>query len=112
MLCRNGVNWRKPIPLLSSTAPRTSSSNSNTAKLKQFSVRSSASPPIWRESRRLVSISLFLSHFLLTPNYAIAGSFLDKYVKKKKLDPLEVYVPSVILTPFQIKDLGLSITRD
>ncbi|KAK8476274.1 hypothetical protein V6N11_030862, partial [Hibiscus sabdariffa] len=101
LLCRNGHNWRLPFPSLPSAAPRTPSS----AKPKQFSVRSAVSPPKWRESRRSVSISLFLSHFLLTPNYAIAGSFLDKYVKKKKLDPLEVYVPAVILTQLQIKDL-------
>lgn len=27
-------------------------------------------------------------------------------ISRKKLDPLEVYVPAVILTEFQIKDLG------
>ncbi|KAE8687596.1 hypothetical protein F3Y22_tig00111013pilonHSYRG00205 [Hibiscus syriacus] len=112
MLCRNGVNWRQPIPSLSPAAPRTSSSNSTTSKSKQFSVRSSASSPKWRKSRQSVSISLFLSHFLLTPNYATAGSFLDKYVKKKKLDPLEVYVPAVILTQLQIKDLEKTLEVD
>ncbi|KAL4304129.1 hypothetical protein GQ457_10G001680 [Hibiscus cannabinus] len=105
LLCRNGHNWRLPFPSLPSAAPRTPSSTSSSAKPKQFSVRSAVSPPKWRESRRSVSISLFLSHFLFAPNYAIAASFMDKYVKKKKLDPLEVYVPAVILTQLQIKDL-------
>ncbi|KAE8718859.1 hypothetical protein F3Y22_tig00109987pilonHSYRG00121 [Hibiscus syriacus] len=112
LLCRNGPNWRKPFPSLPSAAPCTPSSNSTTAKPKQFSVRSTASPAKWRESRRSVSISLFLSHILLAPNYAIAGSFLDKYMKKKKLDPLEVYVPAVILTQLQIKDLEKTLEDD
>ncbi|XP_004501433.1 uncharacterized protein [Cicer arietinum] len=69
-------------------------------------VRCEVSAPSWREGRRTVSISLLLSHFLLIPNRAAAeGSFMDKYVKRKKLDPLEAYVPAVILTQFQIKDL-------
>ncbi|GAB4854540.1 hypothetical protein Ancab_023121 [Ancistrocladus abbreviatus] len=35
----------------------------------------------------------------------MAGSVFDRYVKRKKLEPLESYVPAVILTEFQIKDL-------
>lgn len=62
--------------------------------------------PSWKEGRRMVSISLVLSHFILFPNRATAeGSIMDKYVKRKKLEPLETYVPAVILTQFQIKDL-------
>ncbi|KAK2645013.1 hypothetical protein Ddye_020208 [Dipteronia dyeriana] len=68
-------------------------------------VRCALSPPEWRESRRLVSFSLVLSNLLFFTNNAIAGNLLDKYVKRKKLDPLEVYVPPVILTQLQIKDL-------
>ncbi|XP_050220541.1 uncharacterized protein LOC126670763 [Mercurialis annua] len=56
-------------------------------------------------SRRLVSISLLISHLLVVPNHAKAAGYFDKYVKRKKLDPLEAYVPAVILTQFQIKDL-------
>ncbi|XP_030489669.2 uncharacterized protein LOC115706228 [Cannabis sativa] len=63
---------------------------------------SSIAPPL---SRRSVSISILLSHLLLIPNHAIAANFMDKYVKRKKLDPLEAYVPAVILSQFQIKDL-------
>ncbi|KAL5786443.1 hypothetical protein ACOSQ2_008835 [Xanthoceras sorbifolium] len=71
------------------------------------------SPPGWRESRRLVSFSLVISHLLFFPNNnAIAGSLLDKYVKRKKLDPLEVYVPPVILTQLQIKDLEKTLEVD
>ncbi|CAN1337848.1 hypothetical protein LINPERPRIM_LOCUS37786 [Linum perenne] len=63
-------------------------------------------------SRRLLSISLFASQLqFLLPN-GIAGSLLDKYVKRKKLDPLEVYVPAVILTEMQIKDLGKTLDVD
>ncbi|XVE97762.1 hypothetical protein REPUB_Repub03eG0046700 [Reevesia pubescens] len=43
---------------------------------------------------------------------AIAGNFFDKYVKRKKLDPLEVYVPAVILTQLQIKDLEKTLEVD
>ncbi|XVF48750.1 hypothetical protein PTKIN_Ptkin03bG0214500 [Pterospermum kingtungense] len=102
-----------PFLSSSSSSPRCFPSNF-TAKPKRFyGVRCtvSESPPTWRESRRLVSISLILSHFLV-PNYAIAGSFLDKYVKRKKLDPLEVYVPAVILTQLQIKDLEKNLEVD
>ncbi|KAL5783524.1 hypothetical protein ACOSP7_008553 [Xanthoceras sorbifolium] len=71
------------------------------------------SPPGWRESRRLVSFSLVISHLLFFPNNnAVAGSLLDKYVKRKKLDPLEVYVPPVILTQLQIKDLEKTLEVD
>ncbi|EPS60879.1 hypothetical protein M569_13923, partial [Genlisea aurea] len=35
-----------------------------------------------------------------------ATSIFDKYLKKKKLDPLESYVPAVILTEKQIAELG------
>ncbi|PON63405.1 hypothetical protein TorRG33x02_276490 [Trema orientale] len=72
----------------------------------------SFSPSGWRESRRLVSISLVLSHLLVIPNHAIAASFLDKYVKRKKLDPLEAYVPAVILSEFQIRDLEKTLEGD
>ncbi|XP_058781083.1 uncharacterized protein LOC131655207 [Vicia villosa] len=73
-------------------------------------VKCELSPPSWREGRRMVSISLLLSPFLLTPNRANAeGNFMDKYVKRKKLEPLETYVPAVILTQFQIEDLDKTL---
>ncbi|CAL0319095.1 unnamed protein product [Lupinus luteus] len=81
---------------------------------KRLSVRCAVSPATWQESRRIVSISIALSHLLLIPNRAAAaeGSILDKYVKRKKLDPLEAYVPAVILTQFQIKDLEKTLEGD
>uniref|UniRef100_A0A2P2KAZ1 Uncharacterized protein n=1 Tax=Rhizophora mucronata TaxID=61149 RepID=A0A2P2KAZ1_RHIMU len=83
--------------------PQLSSNNSK----KRFGVWCAlCTPSRWRESRRLVSISLLLSPLLLLPDHAMAENFLDKYVKRKKLDPLEAYVPAVILTQLQIKDLG------
>ncbi|KAB1219841.1 hypothetical protein CJ030_MR3G009483 [Morella rubra] len=75
------------------------------AKRKLLGATCALSPLKWRESRRLTSISIVLSPLLFIPNHAIAGSFLDKYVKKKKLEPLEVYVPAIILTQSQIKEL-------
>lgn len=63
------------------------------------------------ESRRLVSISLVLLPFLSPPQYAIAGGF-DKYVKRKKLEPLEDYVPAVILTQLQIQDLEKGLEEE
>lgn len=35
--------------------------------------------------------------------------FLSYMFNRKKLDPLEAYVPAVILTQLQIKDLGNSL---
>ncbi|KAJ9168157.1 hypothetical protein P3X46_019716 [Hevea brasiliensis] len=79
---------------------------------KLVGLKCALSTPKWKSSRRLVSISLLFSRLFLVPNHATAGSFLDKYVKKKKLDPLEAYVPAVILTQFQIKDLEKTLEVD
>ncbi|KAE9609307.1 hypothetical protein Lal_00020051 [Lupinus albus] len=80
---------------------------------KRLRVRCAVSSTTCQESRRIVSISIALSHFLLIPNRAAAeGTMLDKYVKRKKLDPLEAYVPAVILTQFQIKDLEKTLEGD
>lgn len=64
-----------------------------------------------RESRRLVSISLVLLHCLSIPKDADASPF-DKYVKRKKLEPLEAYVPAIILTELQIKELGKTLEAE
>ncbi|XP_010547935.1 PREDICTED: uncharacterized protein LOC104819519 isoform X2 [Tarenaya hassleriana] len=69
------------------------------------------SPPPWKQSRRVVSISFFLSNLLL-PNDAMAASIFDKYVKRKKLDPLDVYVPPVILAQLQIRDLERNLEEE
>ncbi|XP_042032155.1 uncharacterized protein LOC121778816 isoform X2 [Salvia splendens] len=58
------------------------------------------------ESRRSVSLSLVFLHFFCLSKDALAASAMDKYVKKKRLDPLEAYIPAVILTGFQIIELG------
>lgn len=65
-----------------------------------------------RQSRRLVSVSLILLHCLRVPKHAFAGSIFDKYVKRKKLDPLDAYVPVVILTQLQIKDIERTLEAD
>ncbi|KAF5185678.1 hypothetical protein FRX31_024731 [Thalictrum thalictroides] len=68
-----------------------------------------------KESRRSISIAaatVLLFNCVSIPKHAIADGIFDKYVKKKKLDPLEVYVPPVILTQSQIKDLGKTLEGD
>ncbi|CAI9755751.1 unnamed protein product [Fraxinus pennsylvanica] len=76
------------------------------------SVRCALFPPEARQSRRFVSLSLVFLNFLSLPRDAMGGSVLDKYLKKKKLDPLEAYIPAVILTELQIKDLGKFLEVD
>ncbi|XP_019417369.1 PREDICTED: uncharacterized protein LOC109328381 isoform X3 [Lupinus angustifolius] len=94
---------------LSSTAHVSKKPFPHSSEAKRLSVKCAVSPTTWQESRRIVSISIALSHFLLIPNRAAAeGSMLDK----KKLDPLEAYVPAVILTQFQIKDLEKTLEGD
>ncbi|KAG9458085.1 hypothetical protein H6P81_002593 [Aristolochia fimbriata] len=64
-------------------------------------------------SRRSVSVAVFLFNWCCSnPRDANAGSILDKYVKRKKLDPLEAYVPVVLLSQSQFKDLGITLEED
>lgn len=67
-------------------------------------------------SRRSVSIALLIFNCISipTPPHAFAASdgLLDRYVKRKRLDPLDVYVPPVLLTQFQIKDLEKTLEGD
>ncbi|KAM0968058.1 hypothetical protein ACFX13_016788 [Malus domestica] len=100
-------------PFSSSIVPLSQHVKVAAASKKSRRVRCALPPSNWRESRRLVSISLSLalSNLLLVPHHAVAGGF-DKYVKRKKLDPLEAYVSPVILTQLQIKDLEKSLEGD
>ncbi|KAF7830415.1 uncharacterized protein G2W53_012748 [Senna tora] len=99
-------------PFISSAFPPSLSQNFASKTNQPLRVRCALSPLKWREGRRFVSISIALWHLLFTPNRAAAGGMLDKYVKKKKLDPLEVYVPPIILTQFQIEDLEKTLEGD
>ncbi|KAF3319976.1 hypothetical protein FCM35_KLT22375 [Carex littledalei] len=80
---------------------------------RRVTVTCSVTPPsqCGRTTRRTASISTFL--FLIAsashPNRADAANPLDKYVKRKKLEPLEAYVPAVILSQDQFKDLEKSL---
>ncbi|KAL9230482.1 hypothetical protein vseg_005825 [Gypsophila vaccaria] len=70
-----------------------------------------------QKRRRFVSLSISLIFFPSIsssfPSHAIAANnVLDRYVKRKKLEPLETYVPAVILTQLQIKDLEKSLDVD
>ncbi|GMP67050.1 hypothetical protein CsSME_00027170 [Camellia sinensis var. sinensis] len=56
--------------------------------------------------RQFMNMLLLGAAISLPTAEAMAGSILDKYVKRKKLEPLEAYVPAVILTQLQIQDLG------
>ncbi|KAJ0744826.1 hypothetical protein HanPI659440_Chr10g0392041 [Helianthus annuus] len=78
---------------------------------RRLTVRCAVFPHEQRQSRRLVSISLVLFHCLSIPKDAV-GSPFDKYVKRKKLEPLEAYVPAIILTEMQIKELGKTLEAD
>ncbi|MQL73662.1 hypothetical protein Taro_006003 [Colocasia esculenta] len=56
-------------------------------------------------SRRAAAAALLVFHFCSSTNRADAGGPFDKYLKRKKLDPLETYVPAVLLSEEQFKDL-------
>ncbi|KAK6927213.1 hypothetical protein RJ641_005804 [Dillenia turbinata] len=68
-----------------------------------------------QKSRRDVTVSLVLLNCFclsLPTRGANAASIFDKYLKRKKLDPLDSYVPAVLLTRFQIKDLEKTLELD
>ncbi|XP_072978565.1 uncharacterized protein [Typha angustifolia] len=81
---------------------------------RRIHVRSSPSlPPEPRgeSTRRSTSIALLLllGASSTHPDRANAGNPFDKYVKRKKLEPLEAYVPPVLLTQAQFEDLEKSL---
>ncbi|XP_077230643.1 uncharacterized protein LOC143863771 [Tasmannia lanceolata] len=94
--------------------PRTLTPNP-TQKVKAPSRVSCDSSPLTKkcETRRSVSIALLVFHcsFYLHKN-ANAGSIFDKYVKRKKLEPLEAYVPAVLLSQSQFKYLEKALEDD
>ncbi|RCV46298.1 hypothetical protein SEVIR_9G525200v4 [Setaria viridis] len=59
--------------------------------------------------RRAVSLAGVAAWLATTAGRADAASPLDKYVKRKKLEPLETYVPAVLLTIDQFVDLEKSL---
>ncbi|GAA0157275.1 hypothetical protein LIER_14580 [Lithospermum erythrorhizon] len=63
-------------------------------------------------SRRLASATLLLLHCLYIPRDAVAATIFNKYMKRKKLDPLESYIPAVILAQLQIQELGELLEAD
>ncbi|KAJ3702505.1 hypothetical protein LUZ61_006210 [Rhynchospora tenuis] len=79
---------------------------------RRVTVTCSVTPPLQygRITRRSASISAFLFFIASSSqsNYADASPF-DKYVKRKKLEPLEAYVPAVLLSQDQFKDLEKSL---
>lgn len=97
-----------PITINGSVAPLL---NSTPFQQHKTAPRCALSPKA--QTRRLVSISLVLLPSLSSiPPHAIAGNLFDRYVKRKKLEPLETYVPAVILTQLQIKDIEKSLEVD
>ncbi|KAI4994796.1 hypothetical protein ZWY2020_034699 [Hordeum vulgare] len=58
--------------------------------------------------RRAVSLAGAAAWLATTAGRAEASPF-DNYVKKKKLEPLETYVPAVLLTQDQFRDLEKSL---
>ncbi|KAL0323700.1 UNVERIFIED_CONTAM: hypothetical protein Scaly_2337100 [Sesamum calycinum] len=84
-------------------------------------VRCASSPWSMRESRRSVSLSIVFLHFISLSKVMLANieqlqlplSFtLFPVLTRKKLDPLEAYIPAVILTELQIKELGQYLEVD
>ncbi|PAN51307.1 hypothetical protein PAHAL_9G584600 [Panicum hallii] len=59
--------------------------------------------------RRAVSLAGVAAWLTTAVGRADAASPLDKYVKRKKLEPLETYVPAVLLTIDQFVDLEKSL---
>ncbi|KAK9741588.1 hypothetical protein RND81_03G115500 [Saponaria officinalis] len=71
-------------------------------------------PQNYDETRRFVTFSISLIFFpsLSSSIPSLADNVFDRYVKRKKLEPLETYVPAVILTQLQIKDIEKSLEVD
>lgn len=70
----------------------------------------SSPPPDRRSStadfgRRSLSLGLILLRSYALPNRSNAANLFDKYVKRKQLEPLDAYVPAVLLSEAQFKDL-------
>ncbi|XP_062210069.1 uncharacterized protein LOC133911716 [Phragmites australis] len=74
----------------------------------QVITAASVLPPSEGVGRRAVSLAGVASWFATTVGRADASPF-DKYVKRKKLEPLETYVPAVLLTRDQFMDLDKSL---
>ncbi|KAK3150636.1 hypothetical protein QOZ80_3AG0235750 [Eleusine coracana subsp. coracana] len=75
----------------------------------QVAATASVPPPSGSVGRRAVSLAGVAAWLAATVGRADAGSPLDKYVKRKKLEPLETYVPAVLLTRDQFVDLEKSL---
>ncbi|KAJ3673632.1 hypothetical protein LUZ60_005624 [Juncus effusus] len=79
---------------------------------RRVGVACSVTPPpdqcVVRSTRRSLAIAGVVFS-LIHPNRADAAMSLDKYVKRKKLEPLEAYVPAVLLSQDQFKDLEKSL---
>ncbi|KAL0311816.1 UNVERIFIED_CONTAM: hypothetical protein Sradi_5580900 [Sesamum radiatum] len=84
-------------------------------------VRCASSPWRMRESRRSVSLSVVFLHFFSLSKVMLTNveqlqlplcfTFFP-VLTRKKLDPLEAYIPAVILTELQIKELGRYLEVD
>ncbi|KAJ1298559.1 hypothetical protein BS78_01G462700 [Paspalum vaginatum] len=78
----------------------------------QVIAAATALPPSKGVGRRAVSLSGVAAWIATTVGRADAASPLDKYVKRKKLEPLEAYVPAVLLTIDQFVDLEKSLETE
>ncbi|KAI4380292.1 hypothetical protein MLD38_006498 [Melastoma candidum] len=108
--CRVNASPSFPPPCIPNSIPPSPDLSPPSKSLASSLPPSSECRP--RTGRRLVSVSTALL-LALFPRRAVAGgSILDKYVKKKKLDPLDAYVPAVILSQLQIEDLGKTLEGD
>eukprot|EP00250_Pteridium_aquilinum_P003670 c13981_g1_i1 orf=56-778(+) len=65
-------------------------------------------------SRRGLAATLLYLSTLATPAEADSGASgpFNKYIKRKKLDPLDTYIPPVILSQLQFQDLEAKLLSD
>ncbi|ONL94185.1 Os03g0176600-like protein [Zea mays] len=76
-------------------------------RCSQVIVAAAAPPRSYGVGRRAVSLAGVAAWLATTVGRADAASPFDKYVKRKKLEPLETYVPAVLLTIDQFVDLAV-----
>ncbi|URE34825.1 Nuclear transcription factor Y subunit [Musa troglodytarum] len=91
----------------SSIVPREAAHLSSAATRRRGRCVACSSPPP-SATRRTASIALLslLCGSSAHLDGADASNLFDKYVKRKKLDPLEAYIPAVLLSRAQFEDLG------
>ncbi|KAH9321105.1 hypothetical protein KI387_015744, partial [Taxus chinensis] len=71
-----------------------------------------SSSSVGRRQLHLASTALFLLYQIKDAKAIELPKALNKYVKRKKLDPLETYVPAIILCQAQFEDIEKALQSD